>query len=193
MQAQFGFLGRYSPVERLRAPLRAAYEKAAAQALDPLDWEKAELCLARALELGASGADITGKLALARGYVALRSGQRESASNRFQEAARNMPQSPDPHLGLARANLQASRPGDALDELAAAERLGYRLGPPEIGLKAEACRLRGFEELQAGNLTAARQDFAVAHGLNGALQVPDIPPAPAPRKTVHKPRPRRWR
>ena len=192
MQAQFGFLGRYSPVERLRAPLRTAYEKAAGRSLDRLDWDKAELCLARAMDLGASGPEITGKLALARGYLALRGDQREIARDRFGEAARNMPQSPDPHLGLARADLPASRPADALEELAAAERLGYRLGPREIELKAEACRLRGFEELQAGNLTAARLDFATAHTLNGAVHVPDIP-APAPRKPVRRPRPRRWR
>jgi eukaryotic-like serine/threonine-protein kinase len=192
MQAQFGFLGRYSPVERLRAPLRGAYERAAAQALESFDWDKAEFCLARAMELGASGAEISGKLALARGYVALRSGQRESAHDRFGEAARSMPQSPDPHVGLARADLLASRPADALDELAAAERLGHRLSPAEIERKADACRLRGFEELQAGNLAGARLDFAVAHSLNGALQVPDIP-LPAPRKYVRKPRTRRWR
>jgi eukaryotic-like serine/threonine-protein kinase len=188
LQAQFGFLGRYSPVEQLRAPLRTAYEKAGAQALDRSDWEKAELCLTRAMDLGASGQEMAGKLALAHGYIALRSGQREQARARFGEAVRYMPQSPDPHLGLARADLLASQPGDALAELASAERLGYRLGPREMEQKAEAYRLRGFEELQAGNVTAARQDFAAAG---------DPIPAPAThsaaRKSVHWPRSRRWR
>jgi eukaryotic-like serine/threonine-protein kinase len=187
LQAQFGFLGRYSPVERLRAPLRTAYEKAGAQALDRSDWDKAELCLTRAMDLGASGREMAGKLALAHGYVALRSGQREQARARFGEAARYMPQSPAPHLGLARVDLLASQPGDALAELATAERLGYRLGPREMEQKAEAYRLRGFEELQAGNATAARQDFAAAG---------DPIPAPAThsaaRKSVHWPRSRRW-
>ena len=187
LQAQFGFLGRYSPVEQLRAPLRTAYEKAGAQALDRSDWDKAELCLTRAMDLGASGQEMAGKLALAHGYVALRSGQREQARARFGEAARYMPQSPAPHLGLARVDLLASQPGDALAELATAERLGYRLGPREMEQKAEAYRLRGFEELQAGNATAARQDFAAAG---------DPIPAPAThsaaRKSVHWPRSRRW-
>jgi len=188
LQAQFGFLGRYSPVERLRAPLRTAYEKAGAQALDRSDWDKAELCLTRAMDLGASGREMAGKLALAHGYVALRSGQREQARARFGEAARYMPQSPAPHLGLARVDLLASQPGDALAELATAERLGYRLGPREMEQKAEAYRLRGFEELQAGNATAARQDFAAAGD-------PIAAPAThsAARKSVHGPRSRRWR
>jgi Protein kinase domain len=187
MQAQFGFLGKYSPVERLRAPLRTAYMQAGAQALDDSDWGKAELCLTRAMDLGAGGLEVAGKLALARGHAALARGQRENARSRFLEAARDIPQSPAPHLGLARADLLASLPGDALAELATAERLGYKLGPREMRQETEAYRLRGFEELQAGNVTAARQDFAAAH----------IPiPEPAPqvvRKSPRKPGPRRWR
>ncbi|MGC9947582.1 MAG: protein kinase [Bryobacteraceae bacterium] len=185
LRMQFGFLGRYSPAERMRAPLLAAHEKAGAQALDSSDWEKAEFCLARAMDLG-GGPDIAGKLALARGNLALRSGQSDKARDRFLEAARDMAQSADPHLGLARAHLLASRPGDALAELATAERLGYRLGPPELDERAQAYRLRGFEELQAGSVAAARQDFAAA-----GQPIPE--PAPPKRKAVPKPRPRKWR
>jgi hypothetical protein len=180
---QFSFLGKYSPVDRLRAPLRATYEKTGAQALGNSDWEKAELLLTRAMDLGAAGPEISGKLALARGYLALQQGQRDQARDRFLEAAREIPQSPDPHLGLARADLAASRSGDALAELAVAERLGYHLGPRELEQRTEAYRLRGFEELQAGNVAAARQDFAAAH----------IPFVQAQQKPRHKPRPRRWR
>jgi hypothetical protein len=181
MQAQFGFLSRYSPAEGLRAPLRAAYEKAGAQAMNGHDWEKADLCLARAIDLGARG-EITGKLALTRGNAALQQGLRDNARDRFQEAAREMPQSPEPHLGLARVDLLASLAGDALAELSTAERLGGHLGPPEIEERTKAYRLRGFEELQAGNVAAARQDFAAA-GV----------PMPEPPKYPHKLRPRRWR
>jgi hypothetical protein len=187
LRDQFAFLGKYSPVENLRAPLRAAYEKTGAQALDGSDWEKAEVFLTRAMDLGAGGPEISGKLAVARGYAALQQGKREIARDRFLEASRDIPQSPAPHLGLARADLLASLPGDALAELATAERLGYQLGPREMRQETEAYRLRGFEELQAGNVTAARQDFAAAH----------IPiPEPAPqvvRKSPRKPGPRRWR
>jgi serine/threonine protein kinase len=159
LRDQFAFLGRYSPVENLRAPLRAAYEKTGAQALHGSDWEKAELFLARAMDVGSGGAEITGKLALARGYAALQQGKGEIARARFLEALRAMPQSPDPHLGLARTDLLASLPGDALAELDTAERLGYKLGPHEVQQRADAHRLRGFEELQAGDVTAARQDL----------------------------------
>jgi tetratricopeptide (TPR) repeat protein len=159
MQAQFGFLGRYSPAEGLRARLRAAYEKASARAIDAADWETAEFSLERAIELG-GGPEMAGKLALARGYVALRGGRPDEARQRFQEAARDMPESPDPHLGLARTDMLASRPGDALAEWATAERRGGRLGPPEIEERTQAYRLRGFEELQSGDVAAARRDFA---------------------------------
>jgi serine/threonine protein kinase len=179
MQAQFHFLGRYSPAELMHAPLRTAYEKAGAQALNRADWEKAELYLTRAINLGASGAATAGKLAMARGYIALRQDRRDAALERFREAARRIPHSPDPHVGLARVDLLASLPGDALAELDIAERLGYHLGPRELEQKAEAYRLRGFEELQAGDVTAARQDFAAA----------GLPIQPL----SHKPRPHKWR
>ncbi|HXM43327.1 MAG TPA: protein kinase [Bryobacteraceae bacterium] len=159
LRDQFAFLGRYSPVGNLRAPLRAAYEKTGVQALRGSDWEKAELFLARAMDLGAGGAEITGKLALARGYAALGRRKLDDARDRFLEASRAMPQWPDPHLGLARVDLLASLPGGALAELDTAERLGYRLGAREVQQRADAHRLRGFEELQAGNVTAARQDL----------------------------------
>jgi hypothetical protein len=162
MQAQFGFLGRYSPAERLRAPLRAAYEQAGSQALDRSDWVRTELCLTRAMDLGTRGQEIAGKLALARGNAALERNQFEGARDRFLEAARDLPQSADPHLGLARVDVLASLPGDTLAELAIGERLGHLLTPREMEERTEAYRLRGFEELQAGNVESARQDFAAA-------------------------------
>src|ERR1019366_8153739 len=97
------------------------YARSSDPDLRHFDWEKAELCLTRAMDLGASGQEVAGKLALARGYVALRQSQRENGRERFLEAARYIPQSPDPHLGLARADLLASLPGDPLAELSAAE------------------------------------------------------------------------
>jgi serine/threonine protein kinase len=189
MQAQFGFLGKYSPGEFLRDPVRAAYKTAGAQALDRADWAKAARCLARAMDLAASDRETAGKLALARGYAAFEGSRLGPARESFQEAARDMPQAPGPHLGLAQVDLRAWLPDGALAEWANAERLGYRLGPRESQQRTEAYRLRGFEELQAGDATAARRDFAAAH-------IPDFPaqapPKPAP-KPAHRPRPRRWR
>ncbi len=87
-QAQFGFLGRYSPAEFLRPDLRTAYEKASALALDRRDWERAELYLGRARDLGAADPQIAGKLALARGFRALHGGQRDNARDQLLQAAR---------------------------------------------------------------------------------------------------------
>jgi eukaryotic-like serine/threonine-protein kinase len=189
MQAQFAFLGMHSPAESLRGPLRAAYEQAGARALDGADWERAELCLTRAADLGAAprdsaggGRGIEGKLAMARGYEALKQGRLDYAHERFTEAVRDLPQSAAPLRGLARTDLLASRPGGALADLEAAERLGYVLNPQEVDEREQAYRLRGFEEMQAGNARAARQDFAAAHA-----------PIPEPVRAVRRQRPRRWR
>ncbi|MGA2591042.1 MAG: protein kinase [Bryobacteraceae bacterium] len=205
---QFGFLGKYSPVDRLREPLRVAYQQAGAQVLDSydrssdadlrhFDWQKAEICLTRAMDLGASDRDTHAKLDLARGYGALqRTGLRDNARDQFGEAARDMPLWPDPHLGLARIHLLDSQPDRALAEFRIAEHLGYRMGARENAQRADAYRMRGFDELQAGNSTAARRDFDAAHSLNGGLQIPDIPPPEAPLTPpahVRHKRPRRWR
>ena len=202
---QFGFLGKYSPVDRLRGPLRVAYQQAGAQVLDDYDrssdadlrhfeWQKAEICLTRAMDLGASDRETHAKLDLARGYQALqRTDLRDNARDRFAEAASDMPLWPDPHLGLARIHLLDSQPDRALAELRIAEHLGYRMSARENAQRADAYRMRAFDELQAGNPTAARRDFDAAHSLNGAIQIPEIPPPEAPPTHVRHKRPRRWR
>jgi serine/threonine protein kinase len=229
LQRQFGFLGAASPVDRLRGPLRAAYAQAGAQVLASYDsssdsdlhnfaWQRAELCLTRAQELGASDRDTLGKLALTRGYATLLTimdwkgsdlaelvKPREDARDRFAEAARDMPQSPDPHLGLARIYVYSLLSVDnALAEFQNAQRLGYRLGQRETEQQADAFRLRGLEELRDGDTETARQHFDAARGLYRTIsgyhradyylrQIPDIPPAARQPRTRHKPRPRRWR
>jgi len=192
LQRQFAFMGANSPVDGLRAPLRAAYAVAGEQVIDGYDrsadpafghfeWQKAAVSLARAQELGASDRDTAAKLALARGYVALLSaadpGERAAARGRFMEAAVDAPQWADPHLALARMALYPpAAPDNVLAELSVAERLGYKLGAREMEQRADATRLR---------------DAAIA-----AAQPP--PPPPPPRVVRHKhtrykPRPRRWR
>ncbi|MGO4879485.1 MAG: protein kinase domain-containing protein [Bryobacteraceae bacterium] len=181
MQMQFGFLGHYSPSELLRGPLRTAYAQAGRRAVDAARWEQADLFLGRAADLGARDAEIAGKRALAGGWKAFGANRLDDARNRFLEGAHDLPQSPAPHLGLARIDLRTSQPGDAIAEFDLAERLGQHLGPAEVNERAEAYRLRGFEELQAGNVAAARQDFSAA-------QIPDfLTPAPSPpaRRKIH--------
>jgi serine/threonine protein kinase len=233
VQRQFAFLGGHSPVDHLRGTLRAAYELAGAQVLDSysrgtdpslrhFDWLKAEVCLRRAVELGADGHDTAGKLAIVRGYAALVSALdwkgddraqllslRETARTRFAEAAALMPQSPDPHLGLARVYIYSLPALDsALWEFGEARRLGYKPGPREIEQQADGYRLQGLEELYDGDLAAARDDFSAASELYRRIpgfslvdyhlrQIPDIEPIPVQHKKArgyrYQSRSRRWR
>lgn len=155
---QFAFLGAYSPVDRLRAPLRMAYAQSGAQVIesyegssDPLlrhfDWRKAEVCLGRAVDLGAGDAETVARLSLARGYGELALGTdanaRQAARAQFADAAAHAPRWPDPHLGLARIyRVAPAAPDSVLAELRVAERLGYRLGSRELAQQADAIRLR---------------------------------------------------
>ncbi len=225
LQRQFAFLGGWSPVDRLRTPLRTAYANAGASVLDSyargsdpvlrhFDWRKAEVCLRRAAELGPGDKNTLGRLALARGYAALVGAMdwqgddraqllalRQSARAYFAEAAAGMPQSPDPHLGLARVYIYSLPALDsALWEFREAERLGFHLGPREIEQQADGYRLQGLEELYDGDLAAARRDFNTARGLYRRIpgfslsdyhlrQIPDIEPIPV----RHKSRRHRWR
>ncbi len=171
LREEFGFLGAYSPVERLRAPLRDAYAEAGARAGGRGDWRKAADCLTHAVELGADDRGTLAKLAYARGS--------------FQEAARLAPEWPDAHLALARTLL--ADPDQARAALEKAEQLGAKPAMRDIQPIAEAYRERGFEELEAGEAAAARRDFVRAQSLDAGMSVPDLGPA-APR---HARRPRR--
>jgi len=124
-------------------------------ALDDFDWQKAELCLAQAIELGASGDAVAGQLALSRGYAILerledgeysgqaRAVERIAARTAFAAAAQATPQSPQPHLALARLSVyQEASPEHALAEFDAAEKLGAVEGRRQIEQEADAYRLR---------------------------------------------------
>jgi serine/threonine protein kinase len=230
LQRQFSFLHGYSPVDRLQGPLRMAYTQAAADVLDSYDrgtdpalrhydWKKAELCLSRARDLGASNQPSLARLALAQGYAGMLrimdwtghdatelESLRHAVRDHFAEAAQNAPDWPDPHLGLARIYLYSLPDYDrALDELDIADHLGYRRGPREIEQRADALRLRGLARMRAGNTEGARADFAAARGLYQTIpgfsladyhlrQIPDLQPPPPP-PPVHHPqhKPRRYR
>ncbi|MFN7995692.1 MAG: serine/threonine-protein kinase [Bryobacteraceae bacterium] len=232
LQRQFAFLGTHSPVDSLAGPLRMAYVQSGAHVLDAynrsadpalrhFDWARAELCFTRAMELGAGDKETYARLAVAQGYLTLLkvidwkgadrtelASLRERARDKFQEAALDAPQSPDPHLGLARIFIYSLPAFDrALSELRLAEHLGYRFGPRETEQEADAHRLRGLQELEAKNTAAARQDFDAARNLYHTIagfsladyhlrQIPDIP-QPVPTRRAHtqyvKSRYRRWR
>jgi len=202
LASQFAFLGGYSPVKNLCDPLRAAYTQAGTRAVNQSDWERATLCLARATELGATSPETLSRLALARGYALLNAhpANVQAARRWFAEAAGSLPQWPDPHLGLAQADLLPPITIDgALAELRQAAHLGYRLQAPEVEPVAEALRLRGFDRLEDGDDQAARHDFSAARslyrttpGLASRLsEIPSLQPPPAPRATARRYRRRR--
>jgi len=172
LEYQFGFLGKHSPVNGLRTELRAAYQQAAAQAIARGEWSKAAPYVAHAVDLGADDSRTKARLAYAH--------------QNFDEAARLQPNWPDPHV--ARARTLWSKPEAAWAEIQKAEQLGYKPSGRDTQPIAEAFRTRGFEELEAGDVTAARRDFEQARSVSAAIEVPDLrPTAPA-----RKPRPRRW-
>jgi hypothetical protein len=124
-------------------------------ALDHFDWQKAELCLARAQQLGVSGDAVEGQLALSRGYGILerlgdarysaeaRASLRSQARTEFEAAERSLPQSPQPHVALARlAAYWEGAPDRAVTEFAAAEKLGAQPGRRELEEEADGYRLR---------------------------------------------------
>ena len=182
--------------------------------LSEFDWHKAEICLERAVQLGAGDHRTAAKLALARGYATLErlngaqysetaaTGLRLKARDEFTLAASKTPADPAPHLALARVYVYSlPDPGKAMAEFAAAERLGAVLGPREVEQQGDVYRIRAHREL-ARDWRQARRDADVARALyrripgfdeaDRHLRELDRIHAPAP----HRPRARRvnrWR
>src|SRR5579875_802074 len=156
------------------------YRTSADPSLNDFDWQKAEVCLARAAELGSKDATTQGELDLARGYAILErldDGQySESAAKRarvnarklFASAALRMPRDPAPHLALARFYIYASpspNVDQAMSEFALAESLHAVLGNREIEQEGDAWRLRALNEFENFEWDAAERDAQDARRL----------------------------
>ena len=200
LQRQNAFLGQFSPANKLSSPLRTSllhaaddvidrYRNSSDPAIEDFDWRKAAACLTHASELDRADSIAQGKLALVGGYLNLmranagdaeqRQTFAQSAQASFQKAASNMPQSADPHLGLARIQIYYLRNvGNAIAELDEAQRLGFRIGPREMEEEADGYRFRAnleFKEAQTYRaksrpmaeryLRMAQRDFARAREL----------------------------
>jgi hypothetical protein len=152
-----------------------AYQTSSDPSLDDFDWQKAEVCLARARELGHDDAVTRGKLALSRGYAILQrlaSGEyseaaaarmRTSARDLFADAAMHLPADPAPHLALARLYVYFLPDVEqALMEFAAAEKLRPGLGSREIEQVGDAFRLRALEEARAQEWDEVAEDVQLA-------------------------------
>ncbi len=193
-------------VPRPAAEWKQLYLDEANAALRASDWQKAEICLERAWEQGASDDFTRGRLALARGYAALEHSDGKTARDRFQEAAGLMPGEAAPHLALARIYVYwQPNVETAMAEFAAARRAGAALGQPEIEQQGDAYRLAAMREIASSPHTAvqdaamARQIYQQVRGydrVEQSLRELDSVRAPRPQhRAPHKPVHRRrvWR
>jgi hypothetical protein len=174
--------------------------------LSNFDWHKAEICLERAVQLGATDDRTTAKLALARGYATLErvNGARYSdkaaaalrlhARDEFRVAATKAPGDADPHLALARVYVYSlPNPTKAMAEFAAAERLGATLTRREREQQGDVYRIRAQQEL-ARDWRQAKRDAVVARGFY--RQIAGFDQADAHLKElarIHAPAPRKPR
>ncbi len=187
-----------------------AYRTSADPWLYEFDWPKAEICLERAVQLGAGEDRTLAKLALVRGYATLErlSGAQYSenaaallrlkARDEFMLASHKLPADPAPHLALARVYVYSlTDPEKAMAEFAAAEHLGAQLGRREVEQQGDVYRIRAQQE-SAHNWKLAMHDADLARGFyrripgfdeaDRHLRELDRIHAPVPRK----PTPRRW-
>jgi serine/threonine protein kinase len=167
-QRQNAFLGGFSPANHLAGNVRASLLAAGNEVIeryrnnsDPriqdFDWRKAALCFTHALEMDRGDRTVQGKLALCHGYENLLRADSDATSGStavhaaqadFEDAASLTPQSPDPHLGLARVDVYwVKNIGKAMAELHEAQRLGFEPGPREAEEEADGYRFRATAEL----------------------------------------------
>jgi serine/threonine protein kinase len=171
LKQQFAFLGEYTPVPSLDAPLHRNLLAGADNVIDSFrhstdarladfDWATARMCVKHALELEPADAKAKGELALCDGYLELTdapdSQRATQSAASFRDAESYLPRSPDPHLGLARAAIYGFHNiGQALAEFHQAEQLGYRLGPRETEQQADGYLYRAESELAHAEAVAA--------------------------------------
>ena len=165
------FLGSFSPALGVEKALRTNLLAAADNIIDSFrgssdarlsdfDWSRARVCLQHALEIDSSDTKAKGKLALCDGYLNLAQNPRPPKAslsiNNFRQASSYLPNSPDPHLGLAQVYIYAYRNvGEAMAEFQQAQRLGFPLGPREAAQQADGYLFRSEWEL-----SHARRAFA---------------------------------
>ena len=185
-----------------------AYRTSANPWLYEFDWPKAEICLERAVQLGANEDRTLAKLALARGYATLErlNGAQYSenaarllrlkARDEFMLASLKAPPDPAPHLALARVYVYSlPDPEKAMAEFAAAERLGAVLGRREVEQQGDVYRIQAQQEL-AHDWRQAMRDADVARGFyrripgfdEADLHLRELRQihAPAPRKRARR-------
>jgi hypothetical protein len=183
-----------------------SYRTSDSPALYQFDWHKAEICLERAVQLGAGDDRTAAKLALARGYATLErlygaqysdtaaAALRLQARDEFLLASSKTPADAAPHLALARVYVYSLPDADkAMAEFAAAGRLGAALGSREVEQQGDVYRLRALQELPR-DWRQAKRDAALARAFY--QRIPDFDLAGRHLREldrVHAPAPRRPR
>ncbi len=163
VERQNAFLGGASPANRLAPKVRAALLEAGNEVIEALSQQlrsahsrisigRRRLCVSRThWRWIATIAPCKGKLALCHGYENLArsdEGAAHAAEADFEDAVSLMPQSPDPHLGLARIYVYSLKNiGKAMAEMHEARRLGFEPGPREAEEEADGYRFRATAEL----------------------------------------------
>ena len=107
------------------------------------DWKRAQTALAQAVSIAPDDRSIRGKSKMVDGHLKLRSGDVKGSRSAFEEARTLLPNSPDPHLGLAIIHMTDSELDKAEDELNEAQRSGFRPGRREQKSLADSYRKRG--------------------------------------------------
>ena len=146
------------------------------------DWPKAEICLERAVQLGAARRSYAGEAGAGSrvrdaGAAERRAlfgerrcaccGSRRATSSCWPRSRRRT--DPAPHLALARVYVYSlPDPEKAMAEFAAAERRGAVLGRREVEQQGDVYRIRAQQEL-ARDWRRAMRDADVARGFYRAI------------------------
>ncbi len=128
-------------ISRFRNDTQIVYEK---------DWQHAQSLLAHALEVDPDDEGARGALRLCEGHIARMEGTRHHdpqqltiAAEKFVQAQKLIPRSPDPELGLALLYIYGFKDVDKADAaLQQAAHLGYQLGAREKSELADGYRDR---------------------------------------------------
>jgi tetratricopeptide (TPR) repeat protein len=107
------------------------------------DWKRAQAALTQAVSIAPDDKSIRGKSKMVDGHLRLRSGDVKTARSDFEDARTLLPNSPDPHLGLALIHMSDSELSRAEEELHEAQRNGFRPGRREQKALADAYKKHG--------------------------------------------------
>jgi len=108
------------------------------------DWRRAQDALKEAMKLSPDDKSIRGKYELVDGFVkVLKIANLKAARADFEQARDLLPDSPDPHLGLAQVWMRQGDLDKAVEELDHAKRNGFQPGRREQRDLADGYRARG--------------------------------------------------